>query len=99
MTRLWIRLMKHNRIAEQKTVSCPPGEERDCLREACREMDVPAPIWLNKNESEYGRFRRTAFTADNFVEGVGFDRLEIEFLDDAEKKRRGTDPRNASFEI
>ncbi|MBQ8952887.1 MAG: hypothetical protein IJ048_02125 [Clostridia bacterium] len=94
MTRLWIRLIRHHRVARQETVDCPWGEQNDALREACHAMDVPVPIWLNKNESEFEQFRRTAFIADNFVESVSFDRMEIEFLDDEDRKRARPDPRN-----
>ena len=93
MTRLWVRLMKHHRIAAQRTEACAPGDEREVLREICRELDVPAPMWLDKNDNEYERFRRTAFTADNFVEHTSFDRLEIEFIDEEKGKGRA-DPRN-----
>ncbi len=95
MSRLWVRLIRHHRIAKQQTIDCPWGGEREALREVCRALDVPAPIWLNKNENEYGQFRRTAFTADSFVESVQFDRMEIEFLDDTGRARRSADPRNA----
>ena len=94
MSRLWIRLVKHHRIHRQLTVDCAWGDENEALREACHALDVPAPIWLNKNETEFERFRRTAFTPDNFVEGIAFDRLEIEFLDDEDRKKRQPDPRN-----
>ena len=93
MSRLWIRLIRHHRIARQQTVDCPWGGQHEALREACHELDVPAPIWLNKNENEFEQFRRTAFTADSFVESVSFDRMEVEFLDD-DKKRGRPDPRN-----
>jgi len=95
MSRLWIRLVRHHRIMKQQTVDCPWGGQADALREACRELDVPAPIWLSKNENEFDQFHHTAFIADNFVESIAFDRMEIEFLDDAGKKRKSPDPRNA----
>ncbi len=94
MSRLWIRLIRHHRIHRQHTIECAWGDQHDALREACHELDVPAPIWLNKNEREFEDFRRTAFTADSFVESISFDRMEIEFLDDDDKKRRRPDPRN-----
>ena len=81
MSRLWIRLIRHHRIARQQTVDCPWGGQHEALREACHELDVPAPIWLNKNENEFEQFRRTAFTADSFVESVSFDRMEVEYID------------------
>ncbi len=94
MSRLWIRQIKNHRIAEQCTVPCAWGEQHDALREACRDMDMPCPIWLDKHENEFENFRRTAFTADHFVESINCDRLEIEFLDDTGKKRKSNDPRN-----
>ena len=94
MSRLWIRLIRHHRIARQQTVDCAWGDQHEALREACRGLDVPAPIWLNKNETEFDRFRRTAFGEDSFVESISFDRMEIEFLDDEDKKRARPDPRN-----
>ncbi len=94
MSRLWIRLIRQHRIMKQQTIDCPWGGEQEALREVCRALDVPVPIWLNKNENEYEQFRRTAFTADSFVESIHFDRMEIEFLDDDDKKRRSPDPRN-----
>ena len=99
MSRLWIRLIRHHKIARQATVECAWGDQRDVLRDACHELDVPAPIWLNKNENEFEQFRHTAFNADSFVESIAFDRMEIEFLDDTEKKRVSRDPRNAFGDI
>ena len=94
MSRLWIRLIRRHRIASQQTVDCAWGEQHEALREACREMDVPAPIWLGKNENEFEQFRRTAFNGDSFMVMVGFDRMEIEFLDDEDRRRKSADPRN-----
>ena len=47
MSKLWIRLIRHHRIARQQTVDCAWGEEQEALRESCHALDVPAPIWLN----------------------------------------------------
>ena len=95
MSRIWVRLVRRHRIVTQETAPCAWGEEKDVLRELCREMDVPAPMWLPKNEREYDQFHRTAFTADNFIESLRFDRMEIEFLDDSGHSRSSADPRNA----
>ena len=95
MSRIWVRLIKRHRIAVQDTMPCPRGGEKDALIELCREMDVPAPMWLPKNEREYEQFRQTSFTHDNFVESLGYDRMEIEFLDDTERSHKSGDPRNA----
>ena len=94
MSRLWMRLIKRHRIDSQDTCPCLWGEEKDALVELCRRHDVPAPIWLDKQEREWVDFRRTSFTQDQFFEEIGFDRMEIEFLDDDGKKRKSNDPRN-----
>ena len=95
MSRLWVRLIRHHRIVKQDTIDCAWGDEQEALREVCARQDVPVPMWLGKHEREYAEFRHTAFTADHFVEEIGFDRMEIEFLDDTGKKRKSQDPRNA----
>ena len=92
MTGLWVRLMKKHRIDRQATRACAFADARDALTDLCRELDVPRPIWLPKHEREFESFRMTGFTKDHFLEDVPFDRLEIEFFDDARRKSR--DPRN-----
>lgn len=94
MSRLWVKLVKHHRMMKNETVECAWGDQQQALVELCRELDVPAPMWLNKHEFEFEQFRHTAFTKDHFVEEISFDRMEIEFLDDTGKKRKSSDPRN-----
>lgn len=92
MTRLWVRLMKKQRIVRHLTVPCEMGDVMEALGEVCRQMDVPRPLWLPKNEREFAAFRQTAFTEDHFLEQIDFDRLEIEWIDDI--RRKSNDPRN-----
>ncbi len=94
LSRLWARVITDHKIEMQDTYPCQWGEESRALTELCKQFDIPSPIWLPKHEREYESFRRTAFLKEHFVEEVGFDRLEIEFLDDTGKKRRSMDPRN-----
>lgn len=91
--RLWVRMVKGHKILRQATHECAFDEADDALTEVCRAFDIPKPLWLPKQEREYQAFRVTAFTHDNFLEDVPFDRLEIEFLDDG-PKRKSADPRN-----
>lgn len=95
MTRLWMRIIRKQRIDRQYIGPYAPGEERDSLIALCREGDLPVPMWLEKHEREFERFRRTAFLPDHFVEEVRFERMEIEILEDGTKTRRSDDPRNA----
>ncbi|NLP15352.1 MAG: hypothetical protein GX383_12940 [Clostridium sp.] len=43
----------------------------------CRELEIPVPLWLKKNTTEFARYRRTFFTSDQFVETVNFDKFEF----------------------
>ena len=92
--RLWVRVIKGRRIHRQLTTECELGGEREALTEACKQLDIARPIWLEKHEREFQSFRRTAFTADHFIEERPFEKLEIEFLDDTGKTRKSKDPRN-----
>ena len=90
--RLWARIIRHHRIAQQDIRSCEWGDEREVLREICRDFDVPAPMWFHKQEHEFEEFRRTAFLKENFMEDIAFEKLEIEFVD--EQQHKSEDPRN-----
>jgi hypothetical protein len=48
-----------------------------CLVGLCRELDIPVPLWLEKNTREFIQFRRTFFFEEQFTEKVYFDRFEI----------------------
>jgi len=90
-----MRIIKKHRIDRQYIAPCAPGEERDVLIALCREADLPAPIWLEKHDREFDRFRRTAFLPDHFIEEVRFERMEIELIEDDAAPRVSKDPRNA----
>ena len=95
MARLWARVISRHRIQRQTTVNCAFKEAESALTEICHELDIARPLWLKKHEKEFQEFRHTAFLPEHFMEDVHFDRLEIEFLDDEERKRASRDPRNA----
>ena len=94
MARLWARIIVKHRIEQQATAPCTPDSVDEALTQLCHEFDIPCPLWLRKHENEFEAFRRTAFLPEHFVEEINFDRLEIEFLDDTDKKRKSSDPRN-----
>ena len=70
MSRLWVKLVKHHRMMKNDTIDCAWGDEQQQLVEICREMDVPAPMWLSKHEFEFEQFRHTAFTKDHFGDRI-----------------------------
>lgn len=43
----------------------------------CKEFDISVPLWLKKNTTELGVYRKTSFPKDQFLENVWFDKFEI----------------------
>lgn len=91
---LWVKEIRHHRIDRQATAPCTRDDPQDALAEACRELDIPKPLWLDKHQREWDEFGMTRFLPDAFFESVSFERLEIEYIDPDAKKRRSQDPRN-----
>lgn len=93
MTELWARAIRKQRIVRSETAPF----DRDIIEtlgELGRKLDIPRPIMLGKNEREMEQFGMTTFTADNFVESIPYDRIEIERIDPDAKKKKSQDPRN-----
>ncbi len=91
---LWVKIIRKHRIAGQQTEPCARDNPDEALSEACRKLDIPRPMWFEKNRREWADFGQTRFLADAFVEAVAFDRLEIEYIDPEAPKRQSRDPRN-----
>jgi len=93
MPTLWARSINNNRITAHVTVPLEDAPHA-ALEDACRALDIPRPMWLGKHEREYDRFGRTSFLPEHFIEGVGFDRLEIERVDPDRPREKTWDPRS-----
>ena len=85
-TRLWVRLITKNRISKDITVSCAYTEWEEALDEACRKLDTPRPIVIDKHRRDWEAFSQARFLPDHFLETVSFDRMEAEFINPEEKK-------------
>ena len=48
-----------------------------CLIEVCAQLDIPVPLWLDKNTKEFVAYRKTFFTEEQFMDKVWFDKFEI----------------------
>ena len=94
-TALWVKTIRKHHIDLQTTVPCGRDDPREALREACHELDLPEPLWLDKNGREWETFGMTRFLQDVFFETVPFERLEIEYIDPDAPKKKSKDPRNA----
>lgn len=55
-------------------------ELESCIRSLCASLEIPTPIWLQKNTREFARFRQTVFFEGQFTDRVGFDRFQIRLL-------------------
>ena len=53
----------------------------ECLILLLRALNVPTPLWLNKNTHEFAAFRQTVFFADQFTDEVNFDRFQIKLIE------------------
>ena len=51
-----------------------------CLLQLCRDLEVPIPIWMEKNTHEFARFRQTIFFEEQFTDKVQFNRFQIKLL-------------------
>ena len=92
---LWVKTIENHRIARQATVACTRDDPREALLEACHELDLPEPVWLDKNQREWDEFGMTRFSPDAFFEAVPFQRLEIEYSEPDAPKKKSRDYRNA----
>ena len=46
------------------------------------EFDLGKPIWLDSTISEFKRHDKARFTADNFIESIEFDYMEIQIIEE-----------------
>jgi len=51
-----------------------------CLILLCRELEVPIPLWMEKNTHEFAAFHQTMFFEEQFTEKVNFNRFQIRLL-------------------
>ena len=87
MFRLWAKIIKDNHLLKD-TVICDDSEDTrthkvfHAIEEACYEFDLGKPIWLDSTMSEFKRHDKARFTADNFIESIEFDYMEIQIIEE-----------------
>ena len=87
MFRLWAKIIKDNHLLKD-TVICDDSEDTrthkvfHAIEEACYEFDLGKPIWLDSTISEFTRHDKARFTADNFIESIEFDYMEIQIIEE-----------------
>ena len=87
MFRLWAKIFKANRLVRDTVVCDDTDDTRthkvfNALDKACYELDLGKPIWLDATVAEFKRHSKTRFRADNFIEDIDFDYLEIQIIEE-----------------
>lgn len=87
MFRLWCKIFKDNHLIKD-TVICDNSELNrtrkvfNAIDTACIEFDLGHPIWLDSNVKTFQRHSKVKFNSDNFIEGIDFDFLEIQVIEE-----------------
>ncbi len=87
MFRLWARTFKDNHMLQDTCIADGNADTRThkvfrALDEVCYQFDLSRPIWLDKTIADFKRLGKARFSQDNFVDGVDFDYLEIQVIEE-----------------
>ena len=87
MFRLWGKLVKDGRAVQSRTVVRPEEDTRThkifgSIEELCKTWDLASPIWLESNISGFKKTAKTRFYAENFIEEIDFDFMEIQVIEE-----------------
>ncbi len=52
------------------------------LEDICHDLDLEVPLWFDSNISDFQLHDKTRFNADNFIEKIDFDYLEIQVIEE-----------------
>ncbi len=85
--RIWFKIWKSNRLIKDTVITDESEDTRThkifrALEEVCYEFDISKPIWLDATVEEFKKHGKARFSQDNFVEGIGFDFLEIHGIEE-----------------
>lgn len=84
---IWAKIWSDNQLIKDLTVTSNASDTRThkifaILNQICTEWDLPKPIWLDSNISEFKKYGSTRFSQDSFIESVDFDYLEFVILEE-----------------
>ena len=87
MFRLWARIFQSGHMLKDTCIADDTADTRThkvfhALDQVCYEFDLGKPIWLDKTVNEFKRHNKARFTADNFIEEIEFDYLEIQIIEE-----------------
>lgn len=87
MFRLWAKIFKDNHLLQDTVIIDDSADTRThkifrALDDVCYQFDLGKPIWLDATIAEFKRHDKARFTQDNFIEGIEFDYLEIQVIEE-----------------
>ncbi len=87
MFRLWAKIFKDNRMLQDTVIADNSTDTRThkvfrALDDVCYQFDLGKPMWLDSTILEFKRHAKARFTQDNFIEGIDFDFLEIQIIEE-----------------
>ena len=85
--RIWARQFKDTRMLCDELVVDNSAETRthkvfSAIEKISKNMDLPQPIWLERNIKSFKRNSVVRFEKDSFIEEVPFDYLEIRVIEE-----------------
>ena len=86
--RIWVKVFDDNaHMLNSETIEDYSEETRthkvfNALQEACNRLDLGKPIWLDSTIADFKKHDKARFTADNFIESIDFDYLEIQVIEE-----------------
>ena len=87
MFRLWAKIFKDNHMLKDTVIIDDGADTRThkifhALDEVCYQFDLGKSIWLDATITEFKRHDKARFYQDNFIEGINFDYLEIQVIEE-----------------
>ena len=85
--RIWFKEMQNTHLIKDIVIEDTSEDTRThkifrALDQACYELELARPIWLDQTKNDFKVHAKARFTRDAFIEEVPFDYLEIQVLEE-----------------
>ena len=85
--KFWARTFTDNRMIRDTVIENHDPDTRthkvfDAIEKIGYDFDIPRPIWLDSNISDFKKYSKVRFYKDSFIEEVPFDYLEFLVLEE-----------------
>ncbi len=93
--KIWLRLMKHQKIKQDLVLPTHKDDWQEALILACHQLDISVPVILTRHLKDWAEFAQTRFLPDDFMDHFPFDRMEVEYFEEGKRPALSQDYRNA----